>query len=94
MIPEEEERNKVSIIVVNWNGEKFLKNCLSALSSQSYGNREIILIDNGSADNSVRFARESCPEAKIVALSEKKGFTGVTQRDWRSLSRSAVALTT
>jgi GT2 family glycosyltransferase len=75
MIPEE-ERNKVSIIVVNWNGERFLKDCLSALSGQSYGNREIILVDNGSADNSVRFARENFPAVKIVALTENKGFTG------------------
>src|SRR5215475_5184921 len=75
MIPEE-DRNKVSIIVVNWNGERFLIDCLSALSSQSYGNREIILVDNGSADKSVRFARENFPEVKLVALRENTGFTG------------------
>jgi GT2 family glycosyltransferase len=68
MIPGE-ENNRVSLIVVNWNGEKFLKNCLGALSTQSYGNHEIILVDNGSADNSVRFARENFPGVKIVALS-------------------------
>jgi GT2 family glycosyltransferase len=70
------DNHKVSIIVVNWNGERFLKDCLGALSGQSYGNREIILVDNGSADNSVRFARENFPEVKIVALPENKGFTG------------------
>jgi GT2 family glycosyltransferase len=74
--PAREENNKVSIIIVNWNGEKLLKNCLDALSSQSYANYEIILVDNGSADNSVRFARENFPAVKIVALKENKGFTG------------------
>jgi cellulose synthase/poly-beta-1,6-N-acetylglucosamine synthase-like glycosyltransferase len=64
-----EKNNKVSIIVVNWNGERFLKDCLRALLSQSYTNCEIILVDNGSFDNSVRFARENFPEVKIVALS-------------------------
>jgi GT2 family glycosyltransferase len=67
---------KVSIIVVNWNGERFLKDCLGALCGQSYGNREIILVDNGSADNSVRFTRENFPAVAIVALNENKGFTG------------------
>ncbi len=67
---------KVSIIVVNWNGQRFLKDCLSALSNQSYANCEIILVDNGSSDNSVRFARENFPEVKIVELRENKGFTG------------------
>jgi GT2 family glycosyltransferase len=75
MIPGE-ENNKVSIIVVNWNGERFLKDCLGALSDQSYGNREIILVDNGSSDNSVGFAAENFPEVRIVELTENKGFTG------------------
>ena len=70
------EENKVSIIVVNWNGERFLKDCLAAISNQSYSNREIILVDNGSFDNSVCLATENFPQIKIVALSENRGFTG------------------
>src|SRR4029077_17349965 len=76
MIHGEEKNNKVSIIVVNWNGERFLRECLRALSGQSYASCEIILVDNGSSDNSVRFARENFPEVKVVELSENKGFTG------------------
>jgi GT2 family glycosyltransferase len=75
MIPRE-ENNKVSIIVVNWNGERFLKDCLGALSNQSYADYEIILVDNGSTDNSVCFTRDKFPAVKIVALKENKGFTG------------------
>ena len=71
-----EASHKVSIIVVNWNGERFLKDCLGALSRQSYANCEIILVDNGSSDNSVRLARENFPDVKVVKLRENKGFTG------------------
>ena len=71
-----EENKKVSIIVVNWNGERFLKDCLGALSGQTYANCEIILVDNGSSDNSVCFTRENFPEVKLVALRENTGFTG------------------
>jgi GT2 family glycosyltransferase len=71
-----EKNGKVSIIVVNWNGERFLRDCLGALSVQSYSNREIILVDNASTDNSVRFVRERFPDVKIIALRENKGFTG------------------
>jgi GT2 family glycosyltransferase len=71
-----EKNSKVSIIVVNWNGERFLKDCLGALSGQSYDNREIILVDNGSSDNSVRFVRENFPKVKVIALAENTGFTG------------------
>src|SRR5215471_21307573 len=71
-----EQSNTVSIIIVNWNGERFLKDCLGALSGQSYGNREIILVDNGSSDNSVCFTRKNFPGVKLVALRENTGFTG------------------
>src|SRR5262247_2010407 len=71
-----EENNKVSIIVVNWNGERFLNDCLSALSGQTYLNYEIILVDNGSSDDSISFAKENFPEVKIVSLGENTGFTG------------------
>ena len=72
----ENENNKVSVIIVNWNGERFLKDCLSALSSQTYANCEIILVDNGSSDNSVCFTHKNFPEVKLVALRENTGFTG------------------
>jgi GT2 family glycosyltransferase len=71
-----EQNNKVSVIVVNWNGERFLKDCLGALSGQTYANYEIILVDNGSSDNSVCFTRKNFLEVKLVALRENTGFTG------------------
>src|SRR5262249_10895794 len=74
MIPQDSD--KVSIIVVNWNGEKLLKHCLGALTGQTYPNYEIVLVDNGSGDASVQLTRENFPQVKIVALSDNRGFTG------------------
>ena len=42
----------VSIIINCYNGEKFLKDCLDSITSQSYKNWEIIFWDNCSTDNS------------------------------------------
>lgn len=64
----------VSIILVNWNGEKWLNRCLSTLSNQSYKNIEIILVDNASSDNSINFVEKKFPDVKIVNNSINFGF--------------------
>jgi GT2 family glycosyltransferase len=64
----------VSIVVLNWNGKKFLYNCLHSLENQTYKNLEIILVDNNSTDNSVNFVRKNFPEAKIVQNKKNFGF--------------------
>ena len=68
--------NPVSVIVVNWNRARLLQECLCALSRQSYSNFEIILVDNGSSDDSVSLVKENFPAVKVVELAENRGFTG------------------
>jgi len=84
--------HKVSIIVVSWNGERFLKDCLEALSLQTYCEREIILVDNGSTDSSVCFVRERFPEIKIVELAENKGFAGGNIEGLKACTGDFIAL--
>ena len=66
--------HEVSVIIPNFNGRKYLKECLDALESQDYTDFEVIFVDNGSADDSVRFVREHYPEVKLIALKENTGF--------------------
>jgi GT2 family glycosyltransferase/glycosyltransferase involved in cell wall biosynthesis len=59
---------KVSIIVVNFNGVKFLKDCFNSLFNLNYpkSKLEIIMVDNGSTDNSIEFVRNNFPKVKIL----------------------------
>jgi hypothetical protein len=41
---------RVSIIIVNWNGEKFLPDLISSLKGQSFRNFEIIIVENASSE--------------------------------------------
>jgi GT2 family glycosyltransferase len=82
----------VSIITVNWNGEKLLNDCLESLYSQTYTDREIILVDNGSTDNSVKLAREKFPDVKIVELGTNKGFAGGNNEGIRVADGEFIAL--
>lgn len=68
------DKNKlISVIIVNWNGEKWLGRCLDSLVNQTYKNIELILVDNSSIDNSVNFVRNKYPSVRILK-SENRGF--------------------
>lgn len=43
----------VSVVILNYNGLRFLESCLKSLLSSTYRDFEIILVDNGSKDGSV-----------------------------------------
>lgn len=64
----------VSIIIVNYNGRKYLEKCLSSLLHQSYPSIEIIFVDNGSKDDSVDYIKKEFPDVKIIASRENLGF--------------------
>jgi len=65
---------KVSVIIVNWNGKVYLKDCLTSVLSQTYPNYEVILVDNGSTDGSVSLIKESFPEIRLIRLDRNYGF--------------------
>ena len=64
----------VSVIVLNWNGKKYLKDCFTSLKNQTYSNFEIVLVDNASQDGSVKFVKKNFPEIKIIENKENLGF--------------------
>lgn len=70
------ENPEVSVIIVNWNGKKYLKSCLESLRNQTFKDFETIVVDNGSTDDSVPFVRKNFPEARVISLPENQGFCG------------------
>lgn len=64
----------VSIIIVNWNGKEYLKNCLSSLKDQNYKNIEIVFIDNNSHDGSIDYVKNNFPKIKIILNKENLGY--------------------
>ena len=65
----------VTIIIVNWNGRTYLPDCLDSLAGQSFRDFEVVLVDNGSMDESVAFVKEHYPWVKLVTLNENTGFS-------------------
>ncbi|BAI60310.1 putative glycosyltransferase [Methanocella paludicola SANAE] len=82
----------VSVVIVNWNGLKYLRECLDSLFAQSYANREIILVDNASTDGSPDFIRKNYPMVKVIESSSNLGFAGGTNRGIKEAKGELIAL--
>ncbi|MCM1027884.1 MAG: glycosyltransferase family 2 protein [Roseburia sp.] len=67
---------KVTVVIPNYNGIRFLADCLDALLEQESGTPEygILVVDNGSDDGSAELLREKYPAVKVQALPENTGF--------------------
>jgi len=66
----------LSVIVVNYNGQKYLDTCLSSLADQSSGDFEVIIVDNGSTDGSVQDVQTRHPGSRLIRLPTNKGYSG------------------
>lgn len=67
-------RPNISVVIPNWNGWHHLPECLTALRLQTYQHFEVIVVDNGSSDNSVAEIRVHFPEVRLVCLAKNRGF--------------------
>jgi GT2 family glycosyltransferase len=63
----------VSIIIVNWNRCEDVLETLQKLTYSNYKNIEVILVDNGSTDNSPKVLLEKFPHINLIALPNNIG---------------------
>ena len=67
--------SSISIIIVNWNGQPLLAQCLPSVVASDYHNLEIIVADNASTDTSVQWIKDTFPEVKIVQHPENWAYS-------------------
>ena len=67
---------KVSIIILNWNGKEDTLECLDSVVNLEYPSFEIVVVDNGSTDDSVDVIANKYPEIKIVQTGGNLGYAG------------------
>jgi hypothetical protein len=65
---------KAIIVILNWNGKKDTLECLGSLKKINYPNYQIILVDNGSKDDSVKEIKKNFPNVKIIQNKQNLGF--------------------
>jgi GT2 family glycosyltransferase len=65
---------KITVVIPNWNGMKWLGNCLQSLARQDLSVFDTLIVDNGSIDGSVAYIKENYPQINIVSLPSNTGF--------------------
>ena len=75
----------VYIIIVNWNGEKVIIDCLNSLSRLDYDNYKILVVDNNSSDNSVNEINRLFPTVRVLELNKNYGFTEGNNKGFMSI---------
>ena len=69
-------QKKLAIVIINWNSFDLTSDTLVSLSSTSYKNYDIIVVDNFSTDNSAAQLEKDFPSIILLKSDENKGFTG------------------
>ena len=69
-------QKKLAIVIVNWNSYDLTSDTLVSLSSTSYKNYDIIVVDNFSIDDSATQLEKEFPSIILLRSDENKGFTG------------------
>ena len=88
----------VSVIIVNFNGEVIIRDCINALRKQTYDDFEIVIVDNASSDNSLKVIHQFLHETsirvlvRIIPLIANLGFAGGNIEGLQHASGNYIAL--
>ncbi len=66
----------VAVVILNYNGEQYLKQFLPAVLASTYSNLQVIVADNGSTDNSINVLIQNFPSVTILKNNQNLGFAG------------------
>lgn len=83
-------RIKVTVIIPNYNGLKFMEPCFKALELQIYHKFQILVVDNGSTDGSVEWLKEH--QIPTIFLDTNTGFSGAVNVGIRAAKTPYVLL--
>ena len=66
----------VTVIVLNWNGKVLLEDCLGTLEKVEYNNYNVLVVDNGSTDDSVQYIKSNFSAVDVLELDNNLGYAG------------------
>lgn len=77
---------KVSVIIPNCDGSRYIFDCLKSVRKSTYSNYEVIVVDNASRDGSPNVIKKDFPNVKLILNRKNLGFTGANNIGMRNAS--------
>jgi GT2 family glycosyltransferase len=65
----------VYVIILSYNGSRWLEACLASVMATDYPNLEVILVDNASSDNCVELVRKRYPQVTVIVNNYNYGYS-------------------
>jgi GT2 family glycosyltransferase len=93
MVTDNPQPGMVSVVVVNWNGSGYVEECLDSVAKQHYAKIEIVVVDNGSSDESLEWLRtRASGNWNLIELPRNLGFAGGVNAGIRAARGEFIAL--
>ncbi len=83
---------RLSVVILNWNGRRHLERYLPSVVAHTEGDAEVIVADNGSADDSLQWLRLNYPDVGVIRLDRNYGFAGGYNRALKEIKSEYVLL--
>jgi GT2 family glycosyltransferase len=86
----------VTVVVVNWNRRELLQSCLKSLAAQTHRSFEVVVVDNGSVDESAALVEEMASSypvpLRLIVNSNNRGFCAANNQGFAASHSDLVAL--
>lgn len=83
---------RVSIVIPNYNGVRYIEKCLNSIYRQTYEDFLITIVDNGSSDGSCEIIKREYPKVKLIELDKNYGFSKAVNVGIKSVESEFVVL--
>jgi GT2 family glycosyltransferase len=83
---------RVTVAIPNWNGARFLASCLDSLRAQTFGDFDVVVVDNGSTDESLDLVARDYPEVRLVRWETNRGVAAAFNEGVRQCRGDLLAL--
>ena len=67
---------KVTVLILSYDGKHLLEDSVSSYLANDYPNFDVVVIDNGSSDETVEYVNENFPGAKAIRIEKNRGYSG------------------